>query len=80
MVPKGEMEETGKFREVVSETFRSGAPTNIEDFLPILGCIGLKGSEKRLMELYKRRESFIQNLIEEHKSKGSQCCKRQNNL
>ena len=71
----GEVEEARKFREMVSKAFRL-AGTNMVDFLPILGWLGLKGTEKRLMELQKMRDSFIQNLIEEHRIKGSKCERR----
>ncbi|CBI19438.3 unnamed protein product, partial [Vitis vinifera] len=69
------VEEARKFREMVSKAFRL-AGTNMVDFLPILGWLGLKGTEKRLMELQKMRDSFIQNLIEEHRIKGSKCERR----
>lgn len=66
----GEGEEARKFREIASGTFRL-AGTYLVDFLPILGWLGLKGTEKMLMELEKMRDSFIQDLIKEHRSNGS---------
>lgn len=69
----GEVEEARKFQEIVSNTFRL-AGTNISDFFPILGWLGLKGDrERKLVELQKVRDGFIQNLIEEHRRKGSMC-------
>ena len=68
----GEGEEARKFREIASGTFRL-AGACLVDFLPILGWLGFRATEKMLMELEKMRDSFIQNLIEEHRSKGSKC-------
>lgn len=76
----GEVEEARMFREMVSETFQLAGATNMVDFLPILGWLGLKGTERRLIKLQKRRESFIQNLIEEHRRKGSNCEGRQKTM
>ncbi|CBI19439.3 unnamed protein product, partial [Vitis vinifera] len=74
------VEEARMFREMVSETFQLAGATNMVDFLPILGWLGLKGTERRLIKLQKRRESFIQNLIEEHRRKGSNCEGRQKTM
>lgn len=76
----GEVEEARMFREMVSETFQLAGATNMVDFLPILGWLGLKGTERRLIKLQKRRECFIQNLIEEHRRKGSNCEGRQKTM
>ncbi|OAY50994.1 cytochrome P450 81Q32 [Manihot esculenta] len=60
-----EVEKAESFREIVRETFQMA--TSMGDFLPLLAKIG--GIEKRLLDLQKRRDAFIQDLIEEHRSR-----------
>ncbi|KDP41657.1 hypothetical protein JCGZ_16064 [Jatropha curcas] len=62
-----EVEEAVRFRDIVRETFRLGGASNMADYLPILKAIGK--TEKKLMELQKRRDKFIQDLIDEHRKK-----------
>ena len=64
-----EAEETGKFKEMVEDTFRLGDTTNIGDYLPVLRWLGVKGKEKELRELQKKRDRFMQSLIEEHRTR-----------
>ncbi|KAI9201704.1 hypothetical protein LWI28_027796 [Acer negundo] len=54
---------------MVTETFRLGGASNIVDFLPVLKWVGFGGVEKRLMVLGKKRDRFMQDLIEEHRTK-----------
>ncbi|KAG8654798.1 cytochrome P450 81Q32 [Manihot esculenta] len=61
-----EVEEVASFQEIVRETFQM-ATSNMGDFLPLLAKVG--GVEKRLLDLQKRRDGFIQSLIEEHRNK-----------
>lgn len=60
-----EAEEARKFREIVTESFKVGGATNIGEFLPFLRKMGLKGVEEKLMELQKKRDEFMQSLIDE---------------
>lgn len=64
-------EEARKFREIVRETFLLGSLTNMEDFLPLLRWVGNGGMEKRLILVQKKRDSFMQSLIEEHRRLGN---------
>ncbi|KAL3840451.1 hypothetical protein ACJIZ3_025042 [Penstemon smallii] len=63
-----EGEEGKRFREIVIDTFRLGG-SNIGDFLPVVKWLGVGGFEKRLVELQKRRDEFMQKLVEECKSR-----------
>ncbi|PIA56659.1 hypothetical protein AQUCO_00700786v1 [Aquilegia coerulea] len=42
---------------------------NLGDFLPILSWIGLYREKKYMIKLHKRRDSFLQNLIDEFRKK-----------
>ncbi|KAK4778915.1 hypothetical protein SAY86_006443 [Trapa natans] len=67
-----EVEEAKSFREIVTETFRIGGATNIGEFSPFLRKIGFKGVEKELQELQRKRDSFMQSLIERHKKEAEE--------
>ncbi|RVW81675.1 Isoflavone 2'-hydroxylase [Vitis vinifera] len=43
--------------------------TNIGDYLPVLRWLGVKGKEKGLRELQRKRDRFMQGLIEEHRTR-----------
>ncbi|XP_030537999.2 cytochrome P450 81Q32-like [Rhodamnia argentea] len=64
----GEVEEARQFREMVTESFRVGGASNIGEFLPFLRWMGLTGVEEKLMELQKKRDEFMQSLIDERRS------------
>ncbi|KVI06731.1 cytochrome P450 81E8-like [Cynara cardunculus var. scolymus] len=65
----GTDEEEGKqFEEIVKETFLLGSALNLVDHLPILSWLGVKGFEKKLISLQKKRSSFIQDLIEQFRN------------
>ncbi|KAK4481536.1 hypothetical protein RD792_012437 [Penstemon davidsonii] len=61
-----EVEEGKRFREIVIDTFRLGV-SNIGDFLPVVKWLGVGGFEKRLVEVQKRRDEFMQELVDECK-------------
>ncbi|XWS21261.1 hypothetical protein CRYUN_Cryun30bG0040500 [Craigia yunnanensis] len=69
-----ELEEERKFKEIVRETFQLSGATNIVDFLPVLKWIGLNEIEKKLTILHRKREGFMQNLIEERGKLISHSC------
>ncbi|XP_039171935.1 cytochrome P450 81Q32 [Eucalyptus grandis] len=64
----GEVEEARKFREIVTESFRIGGVTNIGDFLPFLRRMGPKRLEEKMTALHKKRDEFMQSLIDESQS------------
>ncbi|XP_076944717.1 cytochrome P450 81Q32-like [Bidens hawaiensis] len=62
----GAMGEEGKrFREILDETFVLASASNVVDYLPFLSWFGIKGVEKRLIELQVKRDVFFQELIEQ---------------
>lgn len=63
--------EVRQFREMVTETFRLAGASNMEDFLPALKWIGRSGLVKKLMVLQKKRDEFMQELVEEERRKMS---------
>ncbi|GMN35000.1 hypothetical protein TIFTF001_005027 [Ficus carica] len=65
-------EDAGKFQEMVSDTLRLGGTTNISDFVPAVRWVqGSRGYENSLIELQKKRDEFMQSLIEENRKIGS---------
>ncbi|KAF3443538.1 hypothetical protein FNV43_RR13224 [Rhamnella rubrinervis] len=71
-------EEARMFQEIVRDTFRLGAATNISDFLPLLRWVGSRGYEKKLIELHKSRDGFMQKLIDEHKARANRGSQQDN--
>ncbi|KAK6139007.1 hypothetical protein DH2020_027253 [Rehmannia glutinosa] len=63
-----EVEEARRFREIVTDTLRLAA-SSIGDFLPVLRWLGVGGVEKRLVELQRKRDVFMQELVEEGKKR-----------
>ncbi|CAI9771362.1 unnamed protein product [Fraxinus pennsylvanica] len=63
-----EIEEANRFREILRETFLLGT-TSTADFVPVLRWLGVGGVEKRLMLLQKKREQFMQELVDQCKTK-----------
>ncbi|PON54235.1 Cytochrome P450, E-class, group I [Parasponia andersonii] len=61
------VEEAAKFREIVSETLRLGGTTNISDFLPLFKSVLSGRYEKSLIAVQKKRDIFMQSLIEENR-------------
>ncbi|KAI3460184.1 hypothetical protein Pfo_016847 [Paulownia fortunei] len=51
-------------------TFFTSASQGMCDFFPVLRWIGYKGLEKNLMSLFKKRDQFLQNLIDEIQGKN----------
>ncbi|EOY15780.1 hypothetical protein QUC31_000710 [Theobroma cacao] len=61
-----DMEEARRFREIQVEALELSSATNIGDFLPWLKSRKL---ERKLMECGKKRDKFMQDLIEQHRRK-----------
>ncbi|OMO70598.1 Cytochrome P450 [Corchorus olitorius] len=53
------------FREFSDMFFPILGSYNVCDFFPVLRWIGWKGIEKNLRELHRRRDEYIQNLVDE---------------
>jgi cytochrome P450 len=60
--------EAKRFEQIVRETFQLSGATNIGDFVPILKYVSANGLEKKLVILQKKRDKFMQDLIEEHRN------------
>ncbi|XP_015900481.3 cytochrome P450 81Q32 [Ziziphus jujuba] len=74
-----DLKEAMRFREIQEETVRLSGKSNLGDFLPFVRWIGgSKRLEKSLMELQRKRDGFLQDLIEEHRRTASRiandCC------
>lgn len=62
-------EEALQFREIMREVLTLSGAGNLGDFIPILNWIGSRSYEKRIIEIGKRTDSFLQSLIEEARGK-----------
>ncbi|KAK4428624.1 cytochrome [Sesamum alatum] len=58
-----EVEEAQRFREIVKHSFRLST-SNMGDFLPVIRWLGVGGVEKGLVELQRKRNAFMQELVE----------------
>ncbi|CAH1422020.1 unnamed protein product [Lactuca virosa] len=77
----GELEEEGKrFQEMVKETALVADTSNLGDHLPIMRWFGMKGLEKKMIDLQKKRDAFFQELIErQRKVDGIELENKKNN-
>ncbi|KAL6215432.1 hypothetical protein ACLB2K_014862 [Fragaria x ananassa] len=66
-----ESEEAKQFQQIVAETFQLSGAGNAADFLPILNYVGVSKLEKKLIILQKKRDKFLQDLIDQHRQKQS---------
>ncbi|KAF8023193.1 hypothetical protein BT93_F0637 [Corymbia citriodora subsp. variegata] len=64
-------EEAIKFMEIVTESFRVSGTTKMGEFVPFLRWMGLKGVKEKLLALQKKRDEFMQSLIDESQSGGA---------
>lgn len=62
------LEEAKRFKQIITETFQVSGATNMVDFLPFLKWTGLNKMERKLKILQEKRDKFMQELIEEHKT------------
>lgn len=60
-----EAEEAKMFRELVEETFEVSGAANLADFFP-----ALRLGERRLVRLHKKRDEFMQALVDEHRRRN----------
>lgn len=63
------LRKTEEFRQIVRETFEVSGAANLGDFIPLLRLFDYKGLEKKLVRLQGRRDSFLQELIDERRRK-----------
>ncbi|XP_077231069.1 cytochrome P450 81Q32-like [Tasmannia lanceolata] len=70
-----DLEEGKQFRDVIKEGFSLIGTPNLGDFLPVLRWVDLKGLEKKSLRLLKKRDPFLQGLVDERRKKrGFGCC------
>ena len=62
-------EEARQFRQIMKEAFSYGGASNPTEFVPILRWMDYGILEKRLKNLSKRTDAFLQGLIDEHRRK-----------
>ncbi|XVF64156.1 hypothetical protein PTKIN_Ptkin09bG0145100 [Pterospermum kingtungense] len=62
-----EVEKAIRFREMVRETFLLARASNMGDFLPVLNWVDK--SQKRMINLHHKRETFMQELIGEWRNR-----------
>ncbi|KAD4585701.1 hypothetical protein E3N88_23302 [Mikania micrantha] len=59
--------------DIVNETTVLAGASNVGDYLPVLGWLGTKSLEKKLIALQEKRDVFFQGLIEQlRKSRGTE--------
>ncbi|XP_024178402.1 cytochrome P450 81E8 [Rosa chinensis] len=66
-IDDSDKEEATKFREIMTEVFTYGIASNPADFFLVLKWVGSNGYEKKMTELGKKSDAFLQGLIDEHK-------------
>ncbi|CAK9159107.1 unnamed protein product, partial [Ilex paraguariensis] len=49
------------------DMFGPSLQMNLCDYLPFLGWVGFRGTKKKSMDMHRRRNEFMQGLIEEHR-------------
>ncbi|MED6192224.1 hypothetical protein PIB30_008097 [Stylosanthes scabra] len=63
-----DVEEARKFRELIKELVALAGANNPGDFIPVLRWFDFDGLESKLKSISKRTDSFLQGLIDEHRS------------
>ena len=56
-----------EFKSMVVEMMELGGVFNISDFIPALEWLDLQGVHSKMKNLHKRFDSFLSNIVEEHK-------------
>ncbi|KAK6116271.1 hypothetical protein DH2020_049993 [Rehmannia glutinosa] len=59
----------GKRGSIMDEVFGASVVMDICDYVPLLRWMGFKGTEKKLVDLHRRRDCFLQGLIDEAREK-----------
>ncbi|KAI5419491.1 hypothetical protein KIW84_043599, partial [Lathyrus oleraceus] len=63
-----DIEEARLFRNIIKEILGLGGASNVSNYLKFLRWFDFDGFEKRLKRISKRADSFLQGLIDEHRS------------
>ena len=59
--------EAKRFKEIITESFVIGGASNLGDFLPLMKLVEKRGIEKKMIALRKKRDEFVQELIDQHR-------------
>ncbi|KAL7104476.1 hypothetical protein ACP275_08G247300 [Erythranthe tilingii] len=54
------------FKSVIDETFQVAAKPNLGDFFPYMGTIDLQGLTRRMKELSRTFDGFLEKIIDDH--------------
>ncbi|KAL6580016.1 Cytochrome P450 [Orobanche minor] len=60
-----------EFKDMVVELMTLAGVFNIGDFIPALECLDLQGVAKKMKKLHARFNSFLNQILDEHKISGS---------
>lgn len=60
-----------EFKDMVVELMTLAGVFNIGDFIPALECLDLQGVAKKMKKLHTRFDSFLNQILEEHKISAS---------
>ncbi|XP_004290943.1 PREDICTED: cytochrome P450 81D11-like [Fragaria vesca subsp. vesca] len=69
--------EAKRFEQLVKESVHLTGANYIGDYLPVLKYVGSGSLEKRLVKLQKKRDEFMQSLIEERRKVQGGCVSEQ---
>uniref|UniRef100_A0A0D6QTH2 Uncharacterized protein n=1 Tax=Araucaria cunninghamii TaxID=56994 RepID=A0A0D6QTH2_ARACU len=61
--------EARQFREMIDEAVLLLGTFNVGDYLPFLKWLDLHGLEAAMKKLYKKRDAFLQALVDEHRER-----------
>ncbi|XP_077225047.1 cytochrome P450 81Q32-like [Tasmannia lanceolata] len=64
-----DLEEAREFCDMLKESFYLMGALNLGDYLPVLRWVDLQGLEKRSVRLMKKRDAFLQGLVDERRRK-----------
>ncbi|THU51484.1 hypothetical protein C4D60_Mb06t31520 [Musa balbisiana] len=65
-------EESKRFMVTVEEIFALSGASNLGDFIPLLRWVDYGGVRRKLMRLHRVRDEFLQQLIDELRTKGGE--------
>lgn len=74
----GDDEEASNFREAVRDAVELNASTNLGDFLPFFQWIDVFGTEKKMVRLMAKMDSFLQAMVSDHRQLLSSNCDQSN--
>ncbi|KAL6534233.1 hypothetical protein OROHE_013158 [Orobanche hederae] len=62
------------FEEIAIETSKVAFETNVVDFLPLMKWFGFKDVEKKLISIHKKRDKFMQKVIDDNRKMVESDC------